>query len=307
MNKSVGIIGMGWVGSSVAISLLHSGVAEELLLSDLRTEVAEGEAMDLGQGSTFYPAATVRVATLAEMREASAVVVAVGNGSLPGGKSRLEQLAKNVGIVREIGAALVGYAGIVVVVSNPVDVLTHALADAAGLPPSRVIGTGTMLDTARLRQMVAQQLTLDSRSIHAHVVGEHGDSEVVLWSTARVGGSPLMQWPGWSTSSASAVADAVRMAGYEIVKRKGTSNHAIGLVTAELLRSVLRNEQRVLTVSRVQSDVPGFSDVALSLPAVVGADGATVLLLPEMSLGEREALERSADVLRAAQQSVSIH
>jgi L-lactate dehydrogenase len=138
------------------------------------------------------------------------------------------------------------------------------------------------------------------------VVGEHGDSEVVLWSTARVGGSPLVQWPGWSASSASAVADAVRMAGYEIVKRKGTSNHAIGLVTAELLRSVLRNEQRVLTVSRVQSDVPGFSDVALSLPAVVGADGATVLLLPEMSTGEREALERSADVLRAAQQSVSI-
>ncbi len=306
MKTSVGIIGMGWVGSSVAISLLHAGVVEELLVSDLRTDVAEGEAMDLAQGSTFYPAATVRVATMADMRDTSAVVVAVGNGSLPGGKSRLEQLAKNVGIVREIGTALKGYAGIVIVVSNPVDVLTHALAHAAELPPSRVIGTGTMLDTARLRQMVAQQLTLDSRSIHAHVVGEHGDSEVVLWSTARVGGSPLLQWPGWSTPSADSIAIAVRNAGYEIVKRKGTSNHAIGLVTAELLRSVLRNEQRVLTVSRVQTDVPGFTDVALSLPAVVGAAGATVLVLPEMSKDERAALERSADILRAAQRSVSI-
>jgi L-lactate dehydrogenase len=306
MKTSVGIIGMGWVGSSVAISLLHAGVVEELLLYDLRTEVAEGEAMDLAQGSTFYPAATVRVATMAEMRDTRAVVIAVGNGSLPGGKSRLEQLAKNVGIVREIGAALKGYTGTVVVVSNPVDVLTHALAHAADLPPERVIGTGTMLDTARLRQMVAQQLTLDSRSIHAHVVGEHGDSEVVLWSTARVGGSPLAQWPRWSAATATTIAVAVRQAGYEIVKRKGTSNHAIGLVTAELLRSVLRDEQRVLTVSRVQTDVPGFTDVALSLPAVVGADGARVLVLPEMSSDERAALERSAEILRTAQRSVSI-
>jgi len=306
MKTSVGIIGMGWVGSSVAISLLHAGVVEELLVYDLRTEVAEGEAMDLAQGSSFYPAATVRVASMAEMREASAVVVAVGNGSLPGGKSRLEQLAKNVGIVRDIGRALRGYAGIIIVVSNPVDVLTHALALAADLPPSRVIGTGTMLDTSRLRQMVAQQLTLDARSIHAHVVGEHGDSEVVLWSTARVGGSPLLDWPGWSAPHADSIADAVRNAGYEIVKRKGTSNHAIGLVTAELLRSVLRNEQRVLTVSRVQTDVPGFTDVALSLPAVVGGDGAMVLVLPAMSHDERQALERSAEILRAAQQSVAI-
>ena len=304
MKTSVGIIGMGWVGSSVAISVLHSGIVEELLVHDLRSEVAEGEAMDLAQGSTFYPMATVRVATIAEMRQASAIVVAVGHGSLPGGKSRLKQLAQNVGIVREIGAALRGYAGIVVVVSNPVDVLTHALRDAAGLPSSRVIGTGTMLDTARLRQMVAQELHLDSRSIHAHVLGEHGDSEVVLWSAARVGGSRLAEWPGWSSELADRIADAVRVAGYEIVKRKGTSNHAIGLVTAQLLRGVLRDERTVLTVSRVQTEIEGFNDVALSLPAVVGADGASLVVLPEMSGPERAALERSADILRAARSSV---
>ncbi len=306
MKTSVGIIGMGWVGSSVAISLLHAGVVEELLVHDLREDVAVGEAMDLTQGSTFYPMATVRVASIQEMRQARAIVVAVGNGSLPGGKSRLEQLATNVGIVREIGRALQGYAGLVVVVSNPVDVLTHALREAADLPAERVIGTGTMLDTARLRQMVAARLKLASQSIHAHVVGEHGDSEVVLWSAARVGGTPLAQWPAWSTVDETDIAAAVRSAGYDIVRRKGTSNHAIGLVTAELLSVVLRDERRVLAVSRVQTDVNEFRDVALSLPVVVGGDGATLVVLPEMSNGERDALAQSAHVLRTAQQSVAV-
>ncbi len=305
MKTSVGIIGMGWVGSSVAISLLHAGVVEELLVHDLRVEVAEGEAMDLTQGSTFYPMATVRVAAIDEMRQARAIVLAVGNGSLPGGKSRLEQLAKNVGIVREIGRALQGYAGVVVVVSNPVDVLTHALREAADLPPERVIGTGTMLDTARLRQMVAERLHLASQSIHAYVVGEHGDSEVVLWSSARVGGTPIAQWPSWTTEDETSIAADVRTAGYDIVRRKGTSNHAIGLVTAELLSVLLRDECRVLAVSRVQTDVDQFRDVALTLPVVVGADGATLVVLPEMSSGERDALARSADVLRTAQHSVA--
>ncbi len=303
-QKRVGIIGMGWVGSSVAISLLHAGVAEELLLSDLRTEVAEGEAMDLAQGGTFYPPASVRVGSIADMRDTSAIVVAVGNGSLPGGKSRLEQLAKNVAIVRGIGAQLRGYAGIVVMVSNPVDVLTYALVEAAGIAPQRVIGTGTMLDTARLRQMVGEQLDLDPRSVHAQVVGEHGDSEVVLWSSAHVGGTPLSDWPRWAPADEQRLADAVRNAGYEIVKRKGTSNHAIGLVTAQLLRCILRDERTVLTVSRVQTEIDGFRDVALSLPAVVGADGASLVVLPEMSAAERAALNASAAVLRAAQQSV---
>jgi len=305
MKSRVGIIGMGWVGSSVAISVLNQGVAEELLVHDVRTEVAEGEAMDLAQGSTFYPTATVRVATIAEMLTANAIVIAVGHGAMPGGKSRLEQLASNVGIVREIGVQLRAFGGVVVVVSNPVDVLTREVRDAAQLPAARVIGTGTMLDTARLRQMIAERLNLDSRSIHAHVVGEHGDSEVVLWSEARVAGSAISQWPGWTHADETAIAESVRVAGYEIVKRKGTSNHAIGLVTAQLLRRILRDERTLLTVSRVQTDIEGFSDVALSLPAVVGADGASFVVLPQMSDEERAALDHSAEVLRAAAGTVA--
>jgi L-lactate dehydrogenase len=300
MSRVIGIIGMGWVGSSVAISTLHAGIAQELLVHDLRTEVAEGEAMDLAHGASFYPPCEVKVASIADMHRAQAIVVAVGHGSLPGGMNRLAQLASNAAIARSIGHALRGYEGVVVVVSNPVDVLTAIIADSAALPTARVIGTGTMLDTARLRQMVGQHLRIDARSVHAYVIGEHGDSETVLWSTARIGGTDLAEWPGWHTDDATRLVEAVRVAGYEIVRRKGTSNHAIGLVTAELLTCILRDERQVLTVSRRQTDVDGLQDVALSLPAIVGRHGATSVIMPGMADGERDALARSAQVIRDA-------
>lgn len=303
-RASVGIIGMGWVGSSVAISTLHAGVVEELLVHDIRTEVAEGEAMDLAQGTAFYPPASVRVATIEEMREASAIVIAVGHGAMPGGKSRLDQVQQNAEIARTLGEQLRGYEGIVLVVTNPVDVLAYVIAESAQLPPERVLGTGTLLDTARLRQMVGEKIGVDARSVHAHVLGEHGDSEVVLWSVARVGAAPLATWPGWEAKYEGEIAELVRTAGYDIVRRKGATNHAIGLVTAHLLRGILRNERKVLTIARVQRDVPGFGDVALSLPTVVGSDGATLVVLPEMSEQERAALDRSADVLREALRSI---
>jgi L-lactate dehydrogenase len=304
VNASVGIIGVGWVGASVAISALHAGVAGELLLSDVRADVAEGEAMDLAQGASFYPAAQVRAASVEEMIDTDAVVIAAGRGGKPG-ESRLELLRDNARTARDIGKRLRGYRGLVVVVTNPVDVLTYVVAESSGLAPERVIGTGTMLDTARLRQILGDALDLDPRSVHAQVVGEHGDSEVVLWSSAQVGGTPLSAWPGWSRERERDVAERVRTAAYEIIKRKGATNHAIGLVTAALLRWTLRGERRVLTVSRLQDgSALGLRDVALSLPTIVGTDGATQVVVPEMDDAERQALERSASVLRKALGSV---
>lgn len=304
MNASIGIIGVGWVGASVAISALHAGVAGELLLADVRREVAEGEAMDLAHGASFYPAAQVRAADVEEMIDTDAVVIAAGRGGKPG-ESRLELLRDNAKTARDLGERLRGYRGLVVVVTNPVDVLTHVVADASGLPPERVIGTGTMLDTARLRQILGEHLRLDPRSVHAQVVGEHGDSEVVLWSSAQVGGTALRTWPGWRRESEREIAERVRTAAYEIIKRKGATNHAIGLVTAALLRWTLRGERRVLTVSRVQEGSGlGLRGVALSLPTVVGPDGATEVVVPEMDDAERQALERSASVLRNALHSL---
>jgi len=288
----------------VAISTLHAGIAQELLLSDVRTAIAEGEAMDLAHGATFYPAASVRAVSLDQMRDTDAVVIAAGRGGRPN-ESRLDLARDNAQVVRDIAAHFRGYAGIVIIVTNPVDVLTYEVAVTAGLPYERVIGTGTMLDTARLREVIGRTLQLAPQSIHAQVVGEHGDSEVVLWSGARAAGLPLSHWPGWTPVLQAEIAERVRRAAYEIIQRKGATNHAIGLVTAALLRALLRGERRVLTVSRVQDGAFGLHEVALSLPTVVGADGAAHVIEPELSVAEREALERSADVLRQGIQSIS--
>ena len=232
-NHTVGIIGTGWVGTSIAISTLHAGVADALWLHDTRSAVAEGEAMDLAQGAAFYPPCAVQVASVEAMRTAQVVVVAAGRNGKPG-ESRLDLLRDNARVVADIGRTLAGFAGTVVLVSNPVDVLTQVMTEISGLPPERVLGTGTMLDTARLRYTLAERLGVATNSIHAQVVGEHGDSEVVL------------------------------------------------------------------TVSRMQQGAAGVQGVALSLPAVVGADGARTVIAPALDATEHAALERSADVLRQA-------
>ena len=303
MNRTVGIIGTGWVGTSVAISTLHSGAADELWLHDLNGTVAEGEVMDLTHGAAFYPDCQLRTATIDEMRQAHVVVVAAGRGGRPN-ESRLDLLRDNARIVADIGHRLTGFAGTIVMVTNPVDVLTDVMQQASGLPPERVLGTGTMLDTARLRQVVGRELGVAPQSIHAQVIGEHGDSEVVLWSGAQVGGVPVRQWPGWSIETETRLATEVRRAAYEVIKRKGVTNHAIGLVTSALLRCMLRGEGRVLTVSRVQQGTCGLSGVALSLPTIVGEDGGTQVLAPHMDEDERAALARSAQVLMDAAASL---
>jgi len=294
----IGVIGTGWVGSSVAISTLHAGLAQELLLCDARADVAEGEAMDLAHGAAFYPAAAVRSAPLDDMLNTDVVVIAAGRGGRPG-ETRLDLLKDNARAIREIAGRFRGYSGLVVVVTNPVDVLTYEFAVTSGLPHERVLGTGTMLDTARLRQMIGRTLQVAPQSVHVQVVGEHGDSEVVLWSGARIAGMAVRRWPTWTAALEQQLAADVRTAAYEIIRRKGATNHAIGLVTAALLRALLRDENRVLTVSRVQDGVLGLTDVACSLPAVVGSSGAAVLA-PEVAPEELARLELSVAVLREA-------
>lgn len=303
MHNKVGIIGVGSVGASVAISTLHSGAADELWLHDLNGARAEGEAMDLAHGAWFYPACKVRTASVDEMRNAQVVVVAAGRGGRPD-ETRLDLLRDNARVARDIGRTLAGFAGTVVVVSNPVDVLVRVLVEASGQPPQRVLGTGTLLDTSRLRQMLGHKLGLASSSVHAQVLGEHGDSSVVLWSSADVGGVSLRDWPGWRRTQEPALARQVRGAAYQVIQRKGFTNHAIGLVTAHLLRSMLRGDQRLLTVSRVQDGTLGLRDVALSLPTVVGRQGGTRVVVPAMDAAERTALDRSAQVLRDAHASI---
>ena len=302
--KIVGLIGTGSVGASVAVSTLLSGAADELWLHDLRAERAEGEAMDMAHGAAFYPTCIVRTAEVEAMRAAQVIVVAAGRNSRPG-ETRLDLLRDNARLVTEIGRTLLGFEGIVVLVSNPVDVLVRVMTDASGLPPARVLGTGTMLDTARLRQMLGQELAVSTHSIHAQVLGEHGDSELVAWSGARIGGVPLRDWPGWTAAHEARIADDVKRAAYEVIQRKGMTNHAIGLVTANLLHCLLRGERRILTVSRVHDGAFGLHQVALSLPTLLSAQGGIQVLEPGLDTLERAALAASAKVLEQAYVSLT--
>lgn len=299
-TNSIGIIGMGWVGTSVAISTLHEGICRHLLLNDIREGIAEGEAMDLNHGSSFYPSADIRAAEVEEMLECDAIVVTAGRGGKPG-ESRLDLLQNNIEIARQLSGRLKGFQGMLIIVANPVDVLTYFYQKFTGLPASRVIGTGTLLDTARLRDIVGKKLGIEPQSIHAHVVGEHGDSEVVLWSRATIGGAQLRKWPTWQPEYEREIAEQVRTAAYEIIKRKGATNHAIGLVTANLLKWLLRGERRIVTVSTVMSGAYGLHDVALSLPTLLSAQGASEVLEVEMSDEEKAGFLRSAAVLGALQ------
>lgn len=298
----VGIVGLGWVGSSVAISVLQRGVADELVLFDVKEGLAEGEAMDLSHGATYLPPARVRAATsIEEMRDLDAVVIAAGRAGAAD-ESRLDLNRGNAAIVRSIATSLKGSRGLLVVLSNPVDVMTRVAHQASERAPEHVIGTGTMLETARLRYAVGRDLGLDPQSVHASVVGEHGDTNVVLWSGARVGGRPVRQWPEFTPEREVAWADEVTRAAYEIIGRKGVTNHAIGLVTASLLDWSGGPASRVLTVSRVRD---AFGGVALSMPTLVGPAGATEIAAPEMDDAETAALDHSAEVLRAAWNDVA--
>ena len=301
----IGIVGMGWVGTSIAASLLTRTATRELYLNDIRTGLAEGEAMDLAHAAPFLRAAMVRSATLSEMHGCDAVVIAAGRNGKPG-ESRLDLLRDNAGIVRTLGEQLRGFGGLLVVVTNPVDVLTHVLLAASGLPPARVIGSGTLLDTARMRHVIGTELGVSPQSVHMNVLGEHGDSQVAVFSSATVGTMPLRAWPGWERNKEAALSDRVRWAAREIIARKGATNHAIGLATAYLLKWALADEQRVLTVSRLQEGAGGLRDVCISLPAIVGRAGATQVLEPAVDDTERAALARSAEVLRQAYVSSSV-
>lgn len=304
MKNSIGIIGMGWVGASVAISILNRGLCKTLLVNDINPDIAEGEAMDLNHGSSFYPSAEVKPSTIEGMIDCDAIVITAGRGGTEN-ETRLELLHDNIRIAKDISEKLEGFKGILIIVSNPVDVLTYYYQKFTGLPRHRVIGTGTFLDTARLRDMVGNQMDIEPESIHAYVIGEHGDSEVVLWSGADIGGKPLRKWGVWKPEYEDQIADQVKNAAYQIIKRKGSTNHAIGLVTGTLLKWIIRNERRIVTVSTVQNGPFGLDNVAISLPSIVSSEGVDEIIEIHMSDQEKKDFLESAKVLKKAIEEVN--
>jgi L-lactate dehydrogenase len=302
----VGIVGCGLVGSTAAYAMALEGAARDLVLIDLNPAVARAHAEDILHATPFATSVRIAAGDYPDLRGAEAVVLACGVAQRPG-ETRLQLLERNAEVFRNVLARVMESApeAILVVASNPVDVMTQIVTRISGLPASRVIGSGTILDTARFRALLGEHLRVAPQSVHAYVLGEHGDSEVLVWSSARVGGVPIPDFAQQVgrplTEEAKArVDEGVRRAAYRIIEGKGATYHGIGAGLARIIRAIRDDERTVLTLSSMSTDVEGLDEVSLSLPRVLGAAGIGAELRPTLSGEEQEALRKSAEILRAA-------
>ena len=300
----VGLIGTGMVGTSFAYSLMQSGFTSELVLIDLDQARAEGEAMDLQHGLPFVRPMQIRAGGYDLLAGSTVVVICAGANQRPG-ETRLDLLKKNAGVFRAIIPKVVAACpeAIILIATNPVDILTHISADLAGLPPGRVIGSGTTLDSARFRFNLADFFDLDSRGVQAWVVAEHGDSAVPVWSLANVGGIPVRDFRGPSGKTLDAatmqrIFEQTRDAGYEIIQRKQSTYYAIGMALLAIVVTILRDQRTVLPVAIPLTGQFGVSGMALSLPAVLGRGGAEQILEIPMNDEEIAGFRNSADTLK---------
>ncbi len=299
------IIGAGHVGMACAYSLLIQNCFDELILQDVAVELVKGEVMDLKHGMPFIAPTAIATGTVADAgRDADIVILTAGVAQKPG-EDRLSLVERNVVLFKHILGDVVQYCpnAILLVVSNPVDILTQIALKLTGFPSSRVIGTGTVLDTARFRSLLAAKLEVDPRSVHAYIIGEHGDSEVPVWSTANVAGLKLFHdsWeiaPTVTQNEAVAIFEQVRNAAYEIIQRKGYTSYAIGLAVTDIVKAILRSQERILTVSSLVHGLYGVHDICLSLPTVVNEKGVLKTVNLTLSELEKQQLLDSAQILQ---------
>ncbi len=300
----VAIVGTGNVGSTFAYALLLSGWAPEIVLIDLNQARAEGEAMDLNHALPFVHPTRIWAGGYEDCAGAAITLIAAGVGQKPG-ETRLDLVKRNAEVFRQVVPRIAEHnpEGILLIATNPVDVLTYAAWKFSGLPAQRVIGSGTILDTARFRYLLSQHFGVDPRSVHAYIIGEHGDSEVPVWSLANIAG---MRLPVYAEASGVELQESVlseifcstRDAAYEIISRKGATYYAVAAGLMRIVQAILRDQHTVLSVSSIIRDYLGIDDVCLSLPTLLGRNGVERVLRLALSPDEAEALRRSAAVLR---------
>lgn len=300
------VVGAGRVGSTFAYTLAGSGLVREIVIVDADPARAEGEAMDIVHAVPFHRPVSVRPGTLDDAAGSAVTVITAGAAQRPG-ETRPMLLQRNVEALRGIVGAVVtaNPAGLLLVATNPVDALTWTAMRLSGLPSGRVIGSGTVLDSARLRAELAAHYRVDARNVHAYVLGEHGDSEFVAWSTATLGNMGLREYCATTGMSCTpqemdAIGLRVRNAAYEIIRRKGATNFAIAASLTRIIEAIVRDEASVLTVSTLVQGEYGIRDVCLSLPAIVGREGVQRVLQVPLAAGEVAALQRSAEAIRGA-------
>jgi L-lactate dehydrogenase len=299
----IAIVGAGRVGSTFAYALLLNGLVSEIVLVDADARRAEGEAMDLNHAVPFASPTRIWSGTLDEVAGSAVVVLAAGVGQQPG-ETRLDLVRRNVAVFREIvpRVARANPDGLVLVATNPVDILSYATWRLSGLPAERVIGSGTILDTARFRYLLSEQFTVDPRSIHAYIVGEHGDSEVAVWSLANISGMRLREYCeahdcNFDEGQMARIFEQTRDAAYRIIERKGATHYAVAAGLLRIVEAVVRNQRTVLSVSCLIRGLSGIDDVYLSMPTVVSGRGAERTLRLPLDAREVEALRKSAAVI----------
>ncbi|MDD4335227.1 MAG: L-lactate dehydrogenase, partial [Desulfotomaculaceae bacterium] len=290
-ERKIAVVGVGAVGSSTAYALAVSGMASELALVDINKAKAEGEAMDLAHAAAFIKPIRIYACDFEDCRDASIIIFAAGTNQKPG-ETRMDLLLKNYSILKESLPRLLGGGdSILLIVSNPVDVLTYAALKISGLPPERVFSSGTVLDSSRFRHCLSSHCGVAPRNVHAYVVGEHGDSEVLLWSLANIAGTGIDSYcelTGIPPVNRREVDSQVRNAAYEIISRKGASYYAVSLAIKRICESILRDENSILSVSGLLEGVYGLSGCCLSLPSVISAEGrGKPLALPLSGAEER--------------------
>jgi L-lactate dehydrogenase len=298
----IGIIGCGFVGSSGAFAIALVGAATELVLVDLNADLANAHAEDILHATPFSKPVRIAAGDYSTLKGAGLVVLACGVGQKPG-ESRLELLERNVNVFQNVVPRVLEHApdSVLLIVSNPVDIITQVVTKISNLPPKRVIGSGTILDTARFRTLLAEHLGLAPHSVHAYVLGEHGDSEVLAWSSGKVGGVPVVEFATQigrpiTDDVKARIDDGVRRAAYRIIEGKGATYYGIGAGIARIAKAIRDDESAVLTLSNIE----GVNGVSLSLPRVLNAKGVEATIQPMLSNEEAQALKRSAAILKKA-------
>lgn len=303
-NRKVAIIGCGFVGSASAFALMQSALFTEMVLLDANEEKAIGEAYDISHGIPFTRPMQIYAGSYDDIADAAIIVITAGANQKPE-ETRLDLVHKNIAIFRSIIPEIVkrNFAGILLVVANPVDILTYAALKISGYPEHRVIGSGTVLDSARLKAILGQHLSVDSRSVHAFIVGEHGDSEIAAWSSANISGIPLddfceMRGHYNHVESTERIAEEVRRSAYEIISRKGATYYGIAMSVKRICEAIIRDEKSILPISTMMHGEYGIDDVVLSMPCIVGKDGYETKVPITLDQDEVTALHESAATLK---------
>ena len=311
-SRKIAIIGAGFVGSTTAYTLMISGLVSDLVLIDINTEKAEGEVMDMNHGMPFVRPVRIQYGSYSDCADADIIIISAGANQKPG-ETRLDLLNKNTAIFKTIINEIKKYNTdcILLVVTNPVDILTYVTWKISGFPKNRVIGSGTVLDTARFRYLLGEHVGIDPRNVHAYIIGEHGDTEVAAWSLTNIAGIPMESYCSncnlcEGQLSKFEIYNSVRNAANEIIGKKGATYYAVALAVKRIVEAIIRDENSILTVSSLLEGNYGIDDVCLSLPAVVNGTGISRVL--DLPLDEEEAslFRKSAEAMGSAIKSINL-